>query len=337
LLFRLDAFQTSIYFRAMPSGGAVFLYPYIRDRKYASLLFTMGGLIANCIMIAILDYFYRHFQSFLDRQSGVVYAFFWAQLLMFANLLPFKAKIEGRLVGSDGLQFIQTLFRSRSRFTSAATWYLSLINTYYPISGEEILNTSTAQRVLELKYLADQAGDNDTRRKTDLALQRLLESGGLTSGEECLVLDHLVSKAFFRGKEPFTPTVEAWSARLLALSPDAEASRTTRGAVLAEFGHYDEAKSLLERIATEAQDPVQQQISRLYMALAEYSCDNLEGAIRWCWEVRVKISEVPMSVGFNSRLVEIEHAIKSSLSSSSGDSAVKYRPYEKRRHAEQAQ
>jgi membrane-associated protease RseP (regulator of RpoE activity) len=76
LLFRLDAFQTSIYFRAMPSGGAVFLYPYIRDRKYASLLFTIGGLIANCIMIAILDYFYRHFQSFLDRQSGVVYAFF---------------------------------------------------------------------------------------------------------------------------------------------------------------------------------------------------------------------------------------------------------------------
>jgi len=217
---------------------------------------------------------------FVHLPSTFGNAIFVALIYPLLVIIPFPAKLQGRRVGTDGLQILNILFSRLPALTPAGTIYLRMIQRYVPEAGAENLKSAVASEILGVILQSWQAEDIRAERMCLTHLERILDGGSLSSSEEVLVLDHLITTALLSDDAGMIAKIDEWSIRALDLAPLAEPLAGSRGGVLARLGRYAEAKLLLAPIAWKTGDMIEQAMCRLFLAYAEHGLGNTEEAHR---------------------------------------------------------
>jgi hypothetical protein len=285
LLFRGRIGDTRLEVRALPLSGFVAVYPELVVRKYRVALFLLSGVLGNIALIALLA---------AIEVSGIVPwpavqaigPLVFAQLyFIVVNLLPLRARIDGRHVATDGLQLLQLLRGPSRGLTQYGLAYAGLLGRY----GAPVRPATTAAsaRVMYQISRLDRWDDADARRDRRESLLRELASGALSREEVMLVLDGLITDGLLSDDPAVRPHLDEWSLRATKLGPDIATLVGSRGAVLVELGRYDEGKALLAPIVeAERTEPLDALLSLIFLARAEHACGDDAAARRYAASAR---------------------------------------------------
>ena len=307
VLFKRRYGVTSIEIRLLPTSGMVMLFPTMADRKFARLAVIAAGLVANTVLIILLDYLYNHYYS--NIESGIVTALFFALSLHLLNIFPGSVKIRGIRVDTDGLNFIRTLFSRRKAITPTAEIYLAMVRRYVPDAQQGDTASHHIPRILLLLGLSGQKSDEAARAKIYDELEAILDGSELSKNETILVLDSVITNALLTRKPSLVGRIDGWSLRALELAPHALPLLATRGGVLTELGHYEEARQILGPLAWQTKESNEQIMCRMFLGHCQFKLGNLQEAYRCLWSVRY-LAKNTADIGlFGKRLSEIENEI----------------------------
>jgi Peptidase family M50 len=113
--------------RLLPIGGMVASYPLLLFRKYRMLVFVLGGILGNCALVAVMVLLALT-GAVHERADFALHAVVAAQFFVIAtNLFPFRAKVDGVRLPSDGLQVLQLLWAPRKGLTEAGLAYRDML------------------------------------------------------------------------------------------------------------------------------------------------------------------------------------------------------------------
>jgi len=312
LVCRVSLLGTPVEFRLLPLAGAVRFYPMMRTRKYAQLIVTAAGLLANFLMIALLGIWQKS-SGPEDLSPGFWTAAFFGQCLPLLNLLPIPMKVQNQQIGSDGLRFIKTIFLKNGALTEFGKNYLFCLQEYTQDIGKHPLVSDHSSRIMQLRIIASY--HDETLVITIVKeMEKLILTGSLTPPEECLVLDYFLTFALLSRNDKMFAQIDGWSQRLIELAPQSERAWATRGGVLTEIGRYEEAKAIMIPLLLKDQDLFNATVTRFFLGVAEFRLGNVPNAIRCCWEIRTRITEAQMLPTFRTRLTELEEKLSTALS-----------------------
>jgi hypothetical protein len=231
--------ETTLELRLLPLSGFVFHYPLLHYRRFRHVLFLLGGVLANAMVVGLaagLDAFGALSQQARSTLMAVVLAQF---VLIIVSLLPLRARFGGIPTGTDGLQLLQIL-RGAHPAARAGLDYRSLVTTYS--NGGQVDPTVASSRVLYHSGRVDRWTDAKARHDSQEALLRELARRDLPREAEILVLDTLVTDGLVFGDAHLCSRLDEWSARALELGPEINTLRGSRGAVLVSLGRYEAEK-----------------------------------------------------------------------------------------------
>ena len=98
--------ETRFELRVVPCAGFVRCYPEHIVNRLARLLFLLGGVLGNVVLIGLVTVI--HSAVALDAVHDYIGPIAFAQYyLIIVNLLPFWTMAGGVRTGSDGLQLLQ--------------------------------------------------------------------------------------------------------------------------------------------------------------------------------------------------------------------------------------
>lgn len=282
--------ETTLELRLLPLSGFVFHYPLLQYRRFRHVLFLLGGVVANAMVIGVvmaLDAFGALSQQARSTLMAVVLA---QLVLIIVSLLPLRARFAGIPIGTDGLQLLQIL-RGTHPAAHAGLAYNSLLGAY-STSGQ-VDPTVASSRVLYHSGRVDRWTDAKARYDTHEALLRELARRNLPREAEILVLDTLVTDGLVFGDAHLRSRLDEWSARALELGPEVNTLRGSRGAVLVELGRYEEGKALLKSVLvadkTEGLDAsVDTLMTQVFLARAELKLGNTAAAQLLAAEARAR-------------------------------------------------
>ncbi len=271
--------EISIELRLVPLCGFAGLYPAGIARKYATMLFAIGGILGNVALIGIV--------ACLDKVGLVPrWAYDWVgpvvlvQLYFIAvNSFPFTERRRG--LPSDGLLLLRLLKRPAREPTADGLAYAARLAAYSGNADRQPSESAASSRISYQLRRADGSTDKDVRREVSEALRRELARGGLPREEELLVLDGLIGAALVFEEPATRPELDEWSRRALELAPGLETIRGSRGAALAVLGRHQEAKAMLEPLAAGAASSFDALMSQIFLARAEFGLGNVDTARRW--------------------------------------------------------
>ncbi len=127
-------------------------------------------------------------------------------------------------------------------------------------------NLSGGTRVIllqkEIRAILCQGDLERAQRRSD---EYLLEFESVQ--EKIFLLDLLSCLPFTEGLRNCLGNAERWSVQALQIQPENLTLKGTRGALLVEQGHFDEAKALLQEVYEKSEADMDQGISALYLAL----------------------------------------------------------------------
>jgi hypothetical protein len=297
ILLRHRFREVSLELRLFPLSGFVATYPVANFRRAHWALFTLGGVLGNAAVIAVvaglasIGAVPKQADNFL---GGIIFA---QAIIIAATIIPSKYTVSGNRVASDGLQILQLLWQRRDPRAEPEALYADLLSGYSNNSGSPPPTMSlAAARVMYHLYRADRWTDEEARRDFREALLRELERGELSHEEQMLVLDALASDGLAFGDPELRSHLDAWSLRALKLGPGMIPLLSTRGAVLVELGHHEEGKALLAPIATA--DHIQKLdslVSQVFLARAEHALGNAAAARQFADAARTTAEAEPDS------------------------------------------
>jgi len=295
LLLRGRIGRAQLELRLLPLSGFVSPHYVTGLRKGPLLLFLLGGILGNLALICLL--------ALLDAVGAIqklpqlvhdgLGPLVFAQLfLIVVNLIPFRVKVHGSRMASDGLQVLR-LFRS-SRTTAIA--YFAALDRY---GDERLLQPSQAMsRIAKQLARSERWVDKEIRRDVQEALLDELTQGGLSRAEEMLLLDALITDGLLYGDPELRPQLDEWSRRALQLGPKVQTLLGSRGAVLVELGHHGDGKALLEKAAAaNRSDPFGSIMNDIFLARAEHALGNIAAARRLITTARMGVETGSMSAG----------------------------------------
>jgi Peptidase family M50 len=296
--------STRLELRLMPLSGFVSLRLVTGLRKGPQLLFLLGGILGNVALICLI--------AFLDVVGAVqklpqlirdgLGPLVFAQLfLIVVNLIPFRVKINGTRIASDGLQVLRLLRSSRT----TASGYLAALDRY---GDARLLRPSQAvSRIAQQLARSERWIDENIRRDVQEALLDELAQSGLTRAEEMLVLDALVTDGLLYGDPELRPRLDEWSLRALQLGPEVKTLLGSRGAVLVELGRYEDGKALLEKAAaSHRSDSFGSVMIAIFLARAEHALGDAVVARRLITTARMEVETGSMSAGVVSLIKRTE-------------------------------
>jgi hypothetical protein len=293
LLFRLRVGETSLVLRQrFWNAGYVTAYPALFAYKYRTILFHMGGVLGQAVLLAFVIWSSERLP--LPLYLGILFSGgAFAQVVgIVGSLIPRNLNIDGMTLNSDGWQIWQTLRGPRSGPTRADAYLAARLRSY---GGGEVPKVSEAAPRLCYHLSCDRWSDEPLRREVDAALRRELGRGGLTREEELFVLDALGTDALLFRDPALLVHLDEWSLRALTLAPDIGTVRGTRGGALVELGRYAEAKVYLEPLTSPEQTPLDRVLSHAFLARAERGLGDTAAARRHVSEARRVSSATALS------------------------------------------
>jgi hypothetical protein len=247
-------------------------YPLLLFRKYRMLVFVLGGILGNCALVAVMALL-ALIGAVHERADFTLHAVVAAQFFLIAtNLFPFRAKVDGVRLPSDGLQVLQLLWAPRKGLTEAGLAYRDMLAPYVGPGNLQPDFSSAAPRILYQLMRRDILADSSALQEYRKTLEREL-AGGLPREEELLVLDSLVTSGLISGDPAFRGQLDAWSQRAFKLGPDAPTLRASRGAVLVDVGRWEEGKAMLSQVSA-IEGSFDLLMKQVYLARAEYALGN---------------------------------------------------------------
>jgi predicted Zn-dependent protease len=119
------------------------------------------------------------------------------------------------------------------------------------------------------------------------------------------VLDWLVTQGLTSGDPAFRECLDQWSLRALRLGPDIETLCGSRGAVLAELGRWEEARSMLSKMVA-AEGSFDAFMTQVYLARAEDALGNAAAAKDLVEAARKTSASLPTSDATSKLLPRLE-------------------------------
>ncbi len=279
LLWRRRFGETSFELRLLPYSGFVSTYPVVNSRWYCWVLFLLGGVLGNVAVICLV--------AGLDavgaapEQAGESFGpvVFIQLYLIVVNLFPFRARVGGTRMPTDGLQLLQLLWQSQNEAAQLRAAYATALSKYSN-GNLQLTMSSVSSRILYHVACFQLATDEDRRRDFRETLLRELEGGDLVREEKMWMLDALVTDGLISGDPAVRARLDEWSLQALELGPELPTLLGTRGAVLVELGRYEAGKTLLAPLAAANQArPYDSLMSQAFLARAERALGN-EAAAR---------------------------------------------------------
>ena len=304
-LLRVRFAKTAIEMRALPFSGFVAPASYDDLHKPSHIAFLLGGVCGNVALIVVL-WLLDHsgltaaLPPYIRGAFGPIIIF---QLYLIAgNLIPYRVRVNGTLIGTDGLQLIELL---RGRHSADAYRdYVGRLARY--CAGRSPLTTE-AWPVILRQVTRTQAWSNEFARHDVLPiLQRELATGALSPEEEMLALDALITTGLVSGAPEFRPHLDAWSARAIALGPQIATLRGSRGAVLVELGQARAGKAFLESAAPSGS--IDQAMTHIFLARAERALGDVATAEHHLANARRVIDAIPALAALRPLLERSERA-----------------------------
>lgn len=304
ILLRGRVGSTRLELRLLPLSG--FVSPgLITDlRKGPLSLFLLGGVLGNAAVICLVAFLdaVGAMQKFPPLVRDGLGPLVFAQVcLIVGNLIPFRVKIDGTRMATDGLHLVR-LLRGPS---GPAVGYLAALDRY---GGERLLRPSrAASRISQQLARSERWIDEKIRRDVQEALLDELAQGGLTCAEEMLVLDALVTDGLLYGDPELRPRLDELSLRALQLGPEVKTLLASRGSVLVELGRYEDGKALLENAAaSHRSDSFGSFMINISLARAEHALGDVAAARRLITTARMEVETGSMLVGVVSLIKRTE-------------------------------
>src|SRR5262249_20879914 len=230
----------------VPISGFVQPAIYENVRKSHTILFVLGGILANAALFGLLLILDRVLPLTTSAQFALIYPVAGAQVWVgFWSLVPARHAVDGAAVGSDGLQLIQILCGTHG--SDAVRFYRRRLQRY----GATAVGQISASAPLIMEQLARTERWTNPWARNDFlnALQGALATGALGRAEEMLVLDALVTTGLVTGDPEFRPHLDGWTRRAAEVGRDVATLKGGGGAVLVELGHHEAGKALLAQLA----------------------------------------------------------------------------------------
>jgi hypothetical protein len=279
--FGETAVQLRLYVWA---GGCTLLYPPLTVQRSQYAIFLIGGILGNATLALLAVWLLRDStipENFQYLLGGAALA---QVIMIIANLVPRTVNIEEEITGSDGRLLLKTVRDPWPNPTLAGRIFAAMLGSYG--DGKEVpLPVSPVSARLCYQLRRERWVDETTRCDVDGALVRELRREDLTREQELLLLDAVMTDALLFRDPALHARLDEWSQRALALAPEIETVRGSRGAALVELGRYAEARPLLEPL-TRAASMLDRILSHAFLARAEHALGNSSEAIRLVTEAR---------------------------------------------------
>ena len=318
ILARWRKNHTDFELRMAPWSGAVELYPTASLHRARETLFVMGGIFGNIGLLCLL--------SSLDACPLISSAFGSAlkslavaqYIIIVTNILPFTYMVGGKRSPSDGLILLRLWF-----LPNAAHPYLkqqlAAYETRHVVSrgSDKIL----ARVALQLAN-ADKWASTTERHNSIVALEREIQSGGLSTGAELLLLDALITRGLTADDPALHGKLDQWSKRAIELGGHLATIRASRGAVLSTLGRYDAARALLETVPTGTDAPLLDVVmTKIFLARTLAGLGERDTARRLAAEARDAAGGPENSPRIFILIDRVEGEITSNLPSEAGNNS----------------
>jgi hypothetical protein len=241
--------RTKFIFNLLPSGGLVLSYPGIFAPRYKLVLFYVGGLVANAVLIVVFAVFEK-FNIAGIPEKLLVGAIIAQYVFIGMNLLPHRTPIYGADHDTDGLKLWKLFGREWSKnIVLVRNFYSELLQSYatqshpaprfseVPPERQRFLvlqNAVASEQVRELAAIVD----DDTIWKT------------FSRPEQLLILDRILGTILLSDMITDFPDwrekLLKWCLQISELGPDVNAIKDTRAGVLDEIGDFPGALEVID-------------------------------------------------------------------------------------------
>lgn len=273
-LLRFRYRETWIRVRVILWCGEVVSYPSPTHHKYKEILFILGGVLGNAMLLAFIVALHE------------------------LQLLPRDLQRGAGLIGMVQLYLIAlSLFPRRDMLVDAALLALAFKtphgapSPYMHAYGEMVRpycnggEPPQPRAPAELRVCYHLHRDSAARLSLEdiyHALEREWARGGLAPELEMHLLDSLITRALM-SETPVPPQkLDAWSQRALELGPTLPTLQGSRGAALVEIGRAEEGKAMLESVlAAPAPNRFDILMSQVFLTKAESLLGRREQASEW--------------------------------------------------------
>lgn len=264
--------RAKIEIRAKPLGGKTSVFPEIYLRKLPDQFFTLGGVLANSLLLFGALFLLR---SPPGRLEHAIEGFIYAQaFLIIWNLIPREFTINGATIPSDGRRLAHLWKQKDGSLTPLAGCYLRSLAEY--TDNDPITALSPASTRVLLLHHSLHHGVLDGQAHAD-ALRTLaaeLEQGNFSLEEGIMLLDTLVTEAVVRGNADARASMDGWSARAMTSGAHIRTIKFSRAAVLVELGRFAEGKALIEMSRAPDDRAYDTLLNNIFLARAEAGLGN---------------------------------------------------------------
>jgi Tfp pilus assembly protein PilF len=204
------------------------------------------------------------------------------------SLWPHMCRAEGKQIPNDGLQLLQTPWLKPAEIIdSVGMTYAQLANQSLE-AGDSAGAKTWCDRGLQQARgnwsLHAIAGWIESAQSPPSAVEhyrQALASPQLPVASRCQVLDALACLPLYTNHREYLAQADEWSREALELDPQSITLKGTRGGVLLELGHDDEAVKLLENCFEHGSEKTDKPISACYLALAAARRGDYRKADEW--------------------------------------------------------
>ena len=275
--------NTDFELRMAPWSGAVELYPAAGLHRARETLFVMGGVFGNIGLLFLLSslnacpFISSTVQRSLTPLAAAQY------LIIVSSILPLKYVVGGKRSPSDGLLLLRLWFLPNT----AHPYLKQQLAAYETKHGIPRGSDKMLARVAQQLANADKWASTAERQSWIVALEREIQSGGLSAGAELLVLDALITCGLTADDPAIHGKLDQWSKRAIELGGHLATIRASRGAVLSTLGRYDAARALLETVPTGTDAPlIDVVMTKIFLARALAGLGERDTARRLAAEAR---------------------------------------------------
>jgi Peptidase family M50 len=265
ILVRWRLGGVSFEIRAVPLSGATYPQPMLRLRKYAQIMFLLGGVAGNLIAALVVIGV-----SSVLQLRGIAGACIVLTQIFFTigNLWPRVYRNRGG-IASDGLQIWQTIKCRNATPTPAGQIYLSLIRRYDANRDETAIDHPDAASILYFLARPDNSTGEPIRQNLLLLLRSASVSSDHANAEPLLLLEALNLRGLLDHPQAEIEQLLAWSDRANAIASNSAATQEIRAFVLLEAGRREEGRALLDQLEP-AQTPAGAMVRQFFLARSEY-------------------------------------------------------------------
>ncbi|HEY9599443.1 MAG TPA: site-2 protease family protein [Cyanophyceae cyanobacterium] len=297
-LFKVRLFKATFEFNCPPFGGITFprnLSLDCTNIRLRLVLFTLGGVLANSILLLVLiriSLISIVLRDSLTHQNDFI---IWITLLigievysLFRSLIPRYCKMNQEIRPNDAqiiLLILKTNYQEEftGLFQEYSQQYKSQLSRYTS-NKEKLPKTFLAndKRTLNLFIKAQTKLHNEQAfEEAGKLFLEVLKFQKISDPEKVFILDNLACIVTVKGYKKYLNQADKWTQEAIELASHCQTLKGTRGAILIELGRYDEGKQLLLPLTEPGNEELDIAVSSCYLAKAEYFLGNIDKANAW--------------------------------------------------------